>query len=43
MSEWDSLDDCNEAMHELALQENIQAFRKMLAKVKEKVINTKED
>lgn len=37
MSEFDSLDDCNEAMYQLSLEENIHEFQKMLEKVKEKV------
>lgn len=36
MSEFDSLDDCNEALYELALEQNIESFKSMLSKVKSK-------
>ena len=37
MSEFDSLDDCNEALYELALEQNIECFKSMLSKVKSTV------
>ncbi len=37
MSEFDSLDDCNEALYELALEQNIQSFKSILLRVKQKV------
>lgn len=41
MSELDSLDDCNEALYELALEQKISSFKSMLSKVKSNMESVK--